>query len=41
MSMPVDSTVYLGVKSGIDPEAMIGDLRKAQQEGRRSTRRSM
>ena len=28
-----DSTVYLGVKSGIDPEAMIGDLRKAQQEG--------
>ena len=26
-----DATVYIGLKTGIDPEAMINDLRKAQQ----------
>ena len=28
-----EASVYLGVKKGIDPDAMIGDLRKAQQTG--------
>lgn len=28
-----DATVYLGVKSGIDPEEMINDLREAQSTG--------
>lgn len=26
-----DAVVYLGVKTGVDKEAMIGDLRKAQK----------